>query len=198
VRGIPSIYLQRVIASWVVGDTQVDEAWLELGDALLVLSAAIALAIVVVLAAAVERRQWWWGGAAFAWSGLSLAVALWSRGITEQLPVQEGTFTYAGARYILVPIWLFLAGIVLLAGGPPRAVTAWVARTAAVARYAVAVQLVVLAAVGFRIDSLRSPGPSFAAELRAARAECAEHPGGAPIVRFAPPTFYARVPCDDL
>jgi hypothetical protein len=198
-RGVLSIYLQRVVASWAVGDTQLDDAWRDLGTPLLVFATALAVAIIAVLAATVARRQWIWAGAAFTWSGFALAVSLWSRGITEQLPVQEGSFSYAGARYVLVPLWLFISGLVLLAGGPPREDSpVWLGRTATIARYALVAQLAVMAVVGFRVDSLRSPGPSFASELRAVRAECREGPGRSAVMRFAPPSFYATVPCDAM
>jgi hypothetical protein len=197
VRAIPGIYLQRVIASWLVGDTQLDDAWLELGVPLLVVSALVAVALAVLLAATVERRQWVWAGAAFLWSGIVFAASLWTRGLAGDLAAREGSFTYDGARYVLVPIWLLLSGYVLLAGGPPRPVSSALARARDVARVVVAAQLVVVVVLGFRLDTLRSPGPSFAGQLRHVEAACREQPSERALILFSPRRFYALVPCVD-
>jgi hypothetical protein len=196
--GLPRVYLQRVLESWLVGDGWLRTAVLEHRHTLAIVTVLAVAALVVLLAASVRRDQWLWATIAFVFSGAMLVATAWARGLTPVFRAIDAIAGYDGARYFLVPFWLFLSGLVLLAGGPPRRMPRSAATLAVVGRGFLVVQFVVLAAVGFRLTNLRSPGPSYAAEIRSAKAQCARRASSHPVLIFSPPAFYVVLRCDEL
>ena len=196
--GIEAIYGQRVLGAGLVGEAWGESAWNHLGTNLSVLALLAAVTLTVIFGATTVRSQWWYAGAAFVWSFGILVVSLYSRGLVPSFVPRQHVFNHDGIRYMLIPGWLVISGLVLLAGGPPRPVPAWLRRCATVARVLLVVQTAVIIAAGFRVTSLRSPGPSWAAELRRVERGCRANPKGAAYPLFSPPNFYGEVPCDEL
>jgi hypothetical protein len=196
--GLPRVYLQRVLESWVVGDGWLRTAVLEHRHTLAIVTVLAVAALVVVLAASARRDQWLWAAIAFVSSGAILAVSTWARGLMPLFQAIDAIAGYDGARYFLVPFWLFLSGLVLLAGGAPRRIPRPAAILVGACRAFLILQFVVLAAVGFRLSNARSTGPSYAAELRSAQAQCARRRSSRPVLTFSPPAFYVIVRCDEL
>jgi hypothetical protein len=196
--GLPHVYLQRVLESWLVGDGWLRTAVLEHRHTLSIVTVLTVAALVALLAACVRRDQWLWAAIAFVSSGVMLAASAWARGLTPIFRAIDAIAGYDGARYFLVPFWLFFSGLVLLAGGAPRRVPRQAAGLVGVGRAFLVVQFVVLAAVGFRITNLRSTGPSYAPQILSAQAQCARHARARPVLSFSPPAFYVIVQCDEL
>jgi hypothetical protein len=196
--GLPRVYLQRVLESWLVGDGWLRTAVVEHRHTLAIVTILAVILLVVLLAACVRRDQWLWATIAFVSSGAMLAATAWARGLTPLFGAIDAIAGYQGARYFLVPFWLFFSGLVLLAGGVPRSLPRPAATLAAVGRAFLIVQFVVLAVVGFRLSNVRSTGPSYAAQIRSAQAECSRHANSRPVLFFSPPVFYAVVRCDEL
>lgn len=196
--GIIGIYGQRVAGATVVGGRWLGRAWLELGTTLSIVSCVVLVAFAVVLAATTDRAQWGYAGAAVLWSAGILVASLWARGLVPLLVARDGIFTDDGARYVLIPGWLLVSGLVLLAGGPTRTAPSWVGQCAQVARVVLVIQTILVVAVAFRVTNIRSPGPSFASELRRTEHDCRANPSGVAYPLFSPPNFYGEIPCEDL
>ncbi|MCJ7438766.1 MAG: hypothetical protein MUP97_13520, partial [Acidimicrobiia bacterium] len=126
--GVVGIYGQRVVAGTVVGEEWLQSAWLRHGSSLSVVSVMVVLALVLLFGATTVRSQWWYAAAALVWSCGILVFALYTRGLVPFLLARPDFFTHAGARYVLIPSWLLVSALVLLAGGHPRAVPAWLGR----------------------------------------------------------------------
>jgi hypothetical protein len=59
-------------------------------------------------------------------------------------------------------------------------------------------QAVLVVTVGFRVTTVRSPGPSWAGELKRVERECRTNPNGVVRVEFSPENFNSAVRCDEL
>jgi hypothetical protein len=196
--GIEAIYGQRVLGAGLVGEAWAQSAWNHLGPILSGLALLAVVILSVIFGATTVRAQWWYAGAAFLWSFGILVVSLYARGLVPFLVPRDHVFLQDGVRYMLIPGWLVVSGLVLLAGGPPHPVPRWLERCATVARVVLVAQTVLIVAVGFRVTTIRSPGPSWSSELRRVERGCQKDPRGFAYPLFSPPNFYGEIPCDEL
>lgn len=134
--------------------------------------------------------------------GVSVALFLssvWTRGIAlSMVPPSDGAVPLSGSRYVVVPVLLLLAALVLvLDDGPPGwlPAAAWTAGRIGVLGL---VGLVVLA--DFRLVTDRGAGPPWSVEVTNAVVAC--RAGASEVVLQASPAanpdFRLGVPCTDL
>lgn len=196
--GLPHVYLQRVLESWLVGDGWLHPAVVQHRRTLSIVTVFAVVMLIIALAALVRRDRWLWAAIAFVFSGGMLATSAWARGLTPLFRAINATAGYEGARYFVAPFLLFLSGLVLLAGGEPRSASKSSGILLTAFRWFLVVQFLVLAGVGFRVSNVRSSGPSYAGQLRSARAVCARRADSRPVLFFSPRVFYVIVRCDEL
>jgi len=196
--GIIGIYGQRVVAAMVVGEGWLEWAWLQFGVSISIYSAVAVVIGIGVWAANTKYSQWIYSGLALALSPVLMILSLNARGLVPLLIVRTGFFTLDGERYFVIPILLLASGLILLAGGPPREVNFVVTRAAVIFRVALAVQIIIIIVVGFRIDTIRSPGPRWGEQIERANKICQIDKNAPLYLLFSPTNFNVRIKCSDL
>jgi hypothetical protein len=194
---LPALYGLRVIEPMVVGDRLLDEAWRTFGWWFAYAASASIVTLIVIATRRSDRHRRVWVWVSLAYSFLFFLMPIAARGTSHLAPVGE-QFTFAGSRYVLVPMW-FLVSAVLLLLDPrppptPRAVV-W-ARVSFVALMATVV------AVNFSVVTPRSTGPRWSHELSSARERCIMIEKGTvriPITPvFEPPGWSVTLNCDSI
>jgi hypothetical protein len=164
----------RVMAGLLMGDRWVDEGWNVLGSWLPVL-AVVAFGVVIALGirrASPHVRPW--VAVTLVLSVATFSLPVLARGTGHLLPHADG-FSFAGNRYVLVPMWFLLTTIALVASGLGRAFP-WVASSFGM----------VLAVSSFSLVVPRSDGPAWSTELEAAEARCASTSRERVVVPISP------------
>jgi hypothetical protein len=191
------LYGIRVVGSAVLGENNLDNAWLRFDYWLLLLVPLLAVAL-GLLALRCRTPIRLAAGACLLYSVAMFVVPVAFRG-TQFETLHVGTWGGGASRFAAVGVWLLLTGAFVLAD---RADVGATLHTALVV--VLVVQFALVAATGFRAESSRSVGPTWHASLTAAEVECAaESSRGDDLavrVQVSPPArhWFARVPCDRI
>jgi hypothetical protein len=187
---LPLLFALRVAGSLVVGDRFLDELWLTFGAAFAYAALAAVVIALVVQARGVTRRTRAFVAVCAAYAPVLFGLYLFGRGSGGMRPgVSEETWHLAGARFTYAPI-LFLAAALLTVADRRLA---GVANGTRLRGEVVAVALVTaLVAANFAFQSERSLGPTWGAELAAARGRCASGQDEARLL-VAPAPFEFRL-----
>jgi hypothetical protein len=185
----PGIFSIRVLASMVVGEQWVGDAWSALGWGLAAVAILVTACWLLALAWRGRGEARVLGLVAVGYAVLLYCAELWVRGsLGMRIGSEYHTF---GARYSSLSIWLTTAGLVLLVSS---------VRSARLVRVVVVVIVVwfgVTSIAGFRGTTPRSQGPGWKTSVAQARDACA---AGADQVQLAvvPYPFDITVSCASL
>jgi hypothetical protein len=187
----------RVTGSLLVGDRFIDNLWFPFGRGFAFGALAAVAAALLVGAAGSTRATRAFVAVSSFYAVAFFVVPLVGRGTAGMRPgFNEATWHLAGARYTYTPI-LFLSAALLVILDDTSARLARPAGRGV--RTVVLLAVIALVAANYSFRSERSLGPSWTAELAAARARCS---GGANEARVlvspAPFGFTLRVPCTRL
>jgi hypothetical protein len=161
-RDLPLAYAVRVFGSLLFGERWLDRLWIKLGVGLAVAAVVILIAVVVVSAPRrIDRDRLWFATVSFVLSMVLFTVPVWIRG-TDVIRLTSGVFTGVGSRYVYLPLLVLYSGFVVLIDGSPRRPLVALA----------AAQSIALMIICLGLSSLRSPGPTWSAELASARTRC--------------------------
>jgi hypothetical protein len=195
---LPDVFSFRVTGGLLVGDRFLGDAWAAYGRAF-AYGAFLAVAVVIaVLLLHSKRRTIAFALVSLSYAGLFFCVQLVGRGTGGIDPEVHGSRLDA-ARYVLLPVLLFVATILALVDprhvrGHPSSVRTWASRVALL-------WLVVLLGVNYSVTNDRSRGPRWDTELAAAKRACSASPNRSVSVLVAPSpprVWFARVPCRDV
>lgn len=187
---LPKIYAVRVLASLLVSERRLSDAWNTLGNALPILAVLVVLgAIVVLFRSAVARQRI--GAVTILYSVALYAVTLWDRG-TVAMRI-GATYHAIGNRYASLSIWLLLSGLCILAGNAGT-------RVRDVAIVVIAMQFVIVALLGFHGANPRSNAATWTATLQNSVARCETTRSTTATMFVVPPSpaFAIRLSCSDL
>ena len=181
----------RVFGASIVGDRAVDDVWLSLHDVLSVTSVVIVVLIFAFLAfsSAPHVRVLGLGTALI---GLTVGVVPLAIRGTARFAIRTDRFLFDADRYFLVPSFLLLSALLILADG-----SKWRARVVPVV---VAHVVVVLVATGYALSNPGAGDPSWKTNLRTATQQCrAANPPDRLDIPIAPAgVFRLNVPCARL
>lgn len=165
---LPGIFALRVAGSLLVGDRYLPTLWKEVGWAFAYTSLAVVTLVAAYAFFKASLPSRFYLGISFVYSIAFLAVPVMLRG-TENFLTRQG-FNLNGSRYTVVPI-LFLVLVVLLALQEPE--PRLPGETWRKVQYAFALLAFALVITNYSNFAVRTPGPSWRANLTAARAVCA-------------------------
>lgn len=161
---LPGIFSIRVLASMLVGEQWVGDAWSAIGWGLAVIAVAITACWLLALAVRGRGEPRVLGLVAVAYAVLLYGGELWIRG---SVGMRIGTEYHSfGARYSSLSIWLLTAGLVLLVSSVP------VTRVVRVVVVVIVAWFVVTSVAGFRGSTPRSEGPPWKTSVLLGRQAC--------------------------
>jgi hypothetical protein len=180
----------RVFGGAWLGEPWLRSSWLALGSALVVVVTLATVALLAVLLMRCDAEGRAPAVVALTYCFVFAAAAEVGRGGVLGSPT-TGTWSRIDTRYIVVPVLLLVGAVVILVDHARVAV-----RTGRVLRGAVALQMVVLAVVGFRVSGFRSHGPEWATSVAAASHRCAGRPPATVVsVPLTPRGLTVALPC---
>lgn len=189
--GIARLIAIRVFGTIAVGDRAVDDLWFDIGDLLPVASVVIVTGVLIVLARRSTTAARWYAGAAV---GLAMMIAVSSLGIrgTARFEVSAGRFVFDADRYFLIPLFLVVSALIILADASQ-------ARSVLAPLIAAHLAVVVIG-TGLSLPAPGEQGPSWGPAMRRAALECAARPDGTAIdIPIAPAgVFSMNAPCSSL
>jgi hypothetical protein len=197
---LPGIYGLRVAGSVIAGDAFLPELWRALGWWFAVGALVVVLVTVGFGVARGDARSRSLIGTTFAFSLVVFAIPVFVRGTALVSPYGEEV-NLLGSRWMIAPI-LFLAAAVLLV--LDRSPPAWPAPVRWSSRGLFVLMIGVGIVTSFRVENARSQGPSWSAQLAAARLGCGEARSRlaqipiSPAPPIVPQPFLASIRCDRL
>src|SRR4051812_27819445 len=186
VNDIPSWLGLRVVASNLVGDGFLKDAWHDLGWTLIWLTVAVTV-VVVGYGLAIGRGRRLFIAASAGYAVILTIAALVLRGTGDH--IAPGRFTLGGSRYAFVPILLLTAAFIAVADSPGG--RRWLRVIPAVLVFSVA------AANAVAPESLRPTAPDWPKAVAAAEKTC-QNPDQVVAVPASPPSWRSFLACDDL
>jgi hypothetical protein len=179
---LPELYGLRVAGSFLVGDRLLEPSWRSWDGAF----AFASLAVVLGLGGyGFSRRDIHRGTVpltlAYSVAFFVLPVAI--RGTDHVAPVGEAV-SYAGSRYVVVPVLLLMSMALVIFGTRDSRVARFPWR---VIQAGLLIGLGAVVLTNYPADNLRSLGPSWSTELVQARTACAGEPGGYARIKVSPP-----------
>ncbi len=189
---LPQLFSVRVLGSVLVGDKWIRSLWLDLGDVVAWVAAAIFIALIAFLVSRTVGSRRCLGLITIGYSILLFCYPVDARG-TSPLRLSARAFSFAGGRFATLSILLLLSGLFVLVSG-----AAIGAATRKVAIAVIAVQFAVVGVVGFRTVNSRSTGPRWLAALAGARLACQKPGTEVAPVAISPPGIYVNLPCSRI
>jgi hypothetical protein len=183
------------VGSFLVGDWH-REIWAHLGLWFSGLAVLVTLGVFVVVALGAGRRARATALVLLVYSAVLSVVPLLTN--RTPIPLVPGEAAGNAGRYIFLPVGLMVASLAVLLDEPDRRRDRMIAK---VGRVVFAIQLVVLAGVGFRIAGPRGVGSQWTPQLRAAEAVCndpATPPSTTVFLEASPPGWGVTLTCDQL
>jgi hypothetical protein len=192
-RDLPGVYFVRGLASGLVGERWLPDAWSALGWGLAAVAAMLVGALVLVLAVRSRSPHRALGLATVAYSVLFFVVPVYGRGTDYFHLDPAAEFHAIGTRFTTLSNWLLTSGLfVLFSGCVIRVdVRRWIVA-------GVTVWFAVLAVAGFRGTNPRSAGPEWLPSVGAAQEACVGHPQHRVTLDVVPYPFDVKGTCDEL
>jgi hypothetical protein len=206
------LYGTKVVTELLYGVRVTDDLWSALGYGLAVLSA---LALGAALVWRVRRAGWtsrWLIASCVVGGAVVYAASVWQRSSTigDMLSVGGVPYNFAAMRYQLFPAALLLFALLVpldLERGaivdprvPSRRSWSHELRAERLVLVLAAVWAVVAFVPSYRLDTARSGGPDWVAQVDAAEVTCARDPAsGAVVIAVSPvPDWSVALPCWEL
>ncbi len=204
---LPQIIGVKVFGQFLVGDRGIRALW-DHRMALAVLAPVVVVVVAVALLRGLSRAKQTLAASFVGLAVVSFVVPSWGRG-TDQValalsarsqfgPALAGTYNPMSARYGVAPV-LLLAGAIAIGAGAARPGRVRLARAL---RTGFVIWVIAVSAIGFRVASPRSAGPTWTAAVSSVgQVRCAHRPASTRVRIPVPnPTVNPAValPCGAL
>jgi hypothetical protein len=168
-----------VLAQLLVGNRFVDNLWIDGGMAFVAACFLVTAVVAGLLAWRSDRRRRVLALVLMVLGAVIFVVPLWGRG-TSLSALTAGAYHQAGMRYAVVPAFLLVCALAVLAdagerASPPRW-TGWAA-----VRAALVAQVCAVFVISFAVRNPRSDGPDVVDEARQASEWCASQSRDTPV-----------------
>jgi hypothetical protein len=168
-----------VLAQLLVGNRFADNLWIDGGMAFVAACFLVTAVIGGLLAWRSDQRRRLLAVVLVVLGGVIFVVPLWGRG-TSLSALTAGEYHQAGMRYAVVPAFLLVSALAVLADADERASPVG-GRGRAAVRAALVAQVCAVFVISFAVRNPRSDGPDVVDEARQASDWCATQTPGTPV-----------------